>query len=109
MSYAIALNINTLSFAKKLKAAGVNDKQAEAQAEALNDVLNDFQEKRLNELATKGDLLAVKTEIKAEIGNVKAGLRTEIKSKELRLIKWGITLMFAQLAGIAAIIKLFLQ
>jgi hypothetical protein len=101
MGYAIALNINTLSFAKKLKAAGVNDSQAEAQAEALNDVLTDFQEKRLNELATKADL-------KSEIGVVRADVKAEIKNSELRTIKWQVALMFAQLAGVAAIIKLFL-
>ena len=88
MMHAVA--IDTLAFARKLKSSGFNEKQAEAQAETINAVLMDFQDKRLEELATKSDLKA------------------EISKTETKLIKWGVTLMFAQLAGVAAIIKLFL-
>ena len=91
-----AVVINTLSFAKKLRVAGFNDEQAEIQAEAINDVLIDFQDKRLEELATKGDLKAVS-----------ADLRAEISKTESRLIKWGVGLFVVQFAALAALIKLF--
>jgi len=91
-----AVVINTLSFAKKLRVAGFNDEQAEIQAEAINDVLIDFQDKRLEELVTKGDLKAVS-----------ADLRAEINKTESRLIKWGVGLFVVQFAALASLIKLF--
>lgn len=54
---------DTLKFANRLKAAGVPDKQAKAEAEALADAL----EVNLRDLATKSDLLAVRDEIKRDI------------------------------------------
>ena len=46
---------DTLRFSKRLKDAGVPDKQAEAEAEALAEVF----EVNLKELATKDDLVAL--------------------------------------------------
>jgi hypothetical protein len=51
---------DTLKYSKRLKDAGVPDKQAEAEAEALAEVL----EVKLQDLATKEDVLAVKLELK---------------------------------------------
>ena len=98
-----AVVINTLSFAKKLRTAGFNDEQAEIQAEAINDVLIDFQDKRLEELATKGDLKATSADLRTEILEVRA----EISKTESRLIKWGVGLFVVQFAALAALLKLF--
>ncbi len=107
-----AVAINTLTFARKLKSAGFNEQQAELQAEAINEALMDFQDKRLEELATKGDLKTeigmLRAELSAEISELRAELSAEISRSETKLIKWGIALMFAQLAGFAGIINLFL-
>ena len=46
---------DTLTYAKKLKAAGVSDEQTEVQAEALKDIVN-------TELVTKRDLTEAKIE-----------------------------------------------
>ena len=105
MQHATA--INTLVFARKLKSVGFNEQQAEAQAEVINEALIDFQDKRLEELVTKGDLRAEISDLRAEISNVEAKLSAKISQSETKLIKWGITLMFAQLAGVASIVKLF--
>ncbi|MBF0180950.1 MAG: DUF1640 domain-containing protein [Magnetococcales bacterium] len=58
-----AVAFDTLKFVKTLKAAGVDEKQAEAHAEAMWEV----QDSQLKELATKGDLRELKLEIMAEI------------------------------------------
>ena len=50
------MTFDTLAYAKKLKAAGVPDEQAEVQAEALKDIVN-------TELLTKRDLTEAKIEI----------------------------------------------
>jgi len=68
---------DTLAYAKKLKAAGVPDEQAEVQAEALKDIVN-------TELVTKRDL----TEAKIEI------------------IKWVAGMLVAQAAIVATLVKL---
>ena len=71
------MTFDTLAYAKKLKAAGVPDEQAEVQAEALKDIVN-------TELVTKRDL----TEAKIEI------------------IKWVAGMIVAQAAIVATLVKL---
>ncbi|MCD4778468.1 MAG: CCDC90 family protein [Desulfobacterales bacterium] len=71
------MTFDTLAYAKKLKAAGVPDEQAEVQAEALKDIVN-------TELMSKRDL----TEAKIEI------------------IKWVAGMLVAQAAIVATLVKL---
>ena len=71
------MTFDALAYAKKLKAAGVPDEQAEVQAEALKDIVN-------TELVTKRDL----TEAKIEI------------------IKWVAGMLVAQAAIVATLVKL---
>jgi hypothetical protein len=67
------LTFDTLRFANKLKAAGVPDKQAEAEAEALADVMAE----------------AVKT---SDLTN-----KADLHEMELRITKWVIGLALAQI------------
>ncbi|MCD4764678.1 MAG: hypothetical protein K8R28_11730 [Desulfobacterales bacterium] len=71
------MTFDILAYAKKLKAAGVPDEQAEVQAEALKDIVN-------TELMSKRDL----TEAKIEI------------------IKWVAGMLVAQAAIVATLVKL---
>jgi septal ring factor EnvC (AmiA/AmiB activator) len=64
---------DTLKFANTLKAAGVPDKQAEAQAVAFAEVI----QINLKDLVTKDDLAAATKELKQEI----ADLRKETKQE----------------------------
>jgi hypothetical protein len=68
---------DTLKFANALKAAGVPEKQAEAQAAALSETL----QLNLEELPTKDDLDSVKTDLMRKTDDV----RREIKDSEQRL------------------------
>lgn len=73
--------MDTLAYAKHLRAAGFDERQAEALAEGLRDAAR-------NELATKGDIFA---------------LRSEVKEVEMRLVKWmvGLTVpIYALLVGV---------
>ena len=93
------ITFDTLQYARKLKEAGVPDQQAEIQAEALREIIED-------KLATKIDLKQLENELRKEIENVKK----EIKSVEERLsykltIRFGSMLVAAVLV-LAAIIKL---
>ncbi len=84
-----ALTFDTLKFANRLKAAGVPDKQAEAQAEALAEVL----EVNLKELATKEDLKTLGLELRRELAETKADV-----------IKWMVGLALAQISLLVGIL-----
>ena len=87
-----AITFDTLKFANKLKLAGVPDKQAEAEAEALSEVL----EINLKELATKQD-------IRLEVRDLEHRLdaRFERIYGELKLTRWMLGVM---LAGVMSLV-----
>jgi hypothetical protein len=99
---------DTLKFANTLKAAGVPEKQAEAQASAFAEVM----QLNLKELVTKDDLKQegreaeqrLNSRIDAVAADVKA-LRAELKG-EMLLLKW----MFGAVmgVGVAILVRLFL-
>lgn len=117
---------DTLKFANTLKAAGVPDKQAEAQAVAFAEVIQlnlkelvTKDDLALSTKATKDDLAATAKDLKQEISEV----RKEVKDAEQRvsarldtlsaqikgemlLLKW----MFGAVIGIggAVLVRLFL-
>lgn len=96
MGFAVAtITLDTLAFVKQLKSAGFTDSQAEVQAQAINQVLADFQTSRLNELATHADLQSVKAELQAEIARTKSDI-----------IKWVAGMLVAQAAVVATLVKL---
>jgi exoribonuclease R len=74
------LTFDTLKFANRLKAAGVPDKQAEAEAEALAEALGDSI--KASDLANKNDL----------------------HDSEIRIIKWVVAMAIAQIAFIVGLI-----
>ena len=98
MAYAF----DTLSYAKRLRDAGISQGQAEAHAEAAREFV-------MGELVTKADLQAVKADlqaVKADLQAVKADLLAAMDTLSLRLtLRLGVMLA-AGLATLAAIIKL---
>ena len=93
MSNAIAFD--TLAYAKKLKKVGFTEEQAEVQAEALAQIIDE-------RLATKQDIIALKRDINE--------VKRDIKEMELRL-KHDLTLrlgamLVAGIAIVAALVKL---
>jgi hypothetical protein len=68
-----AVTFDTLKFAKTLKAAGVSEPQAEAQANAISEAL----QVNLKDLATKDDLKMLELAMKSEIQQA----TTELKEK----------------------------
>ena len=77
-----ALAFDTLQYAKKLREAGVPEQQAEVQAEALREIIDD-------KLATKADIRQLELEIKrseestkAEIKRLEENTKAEFKRLE---------------------------
>ena len=58
---AQAIVFDTLAYAKKLKAVGFTEEQAEVQAEALSDLIND-------QLSTKQDLKELELRLTVKVG-----------------------------------------
>jgi hypothetical protein len=65
------MTIDTLEYVKKLEAAGMERRQAEAHAEALRGVV-------VPELATRQDLKDLATELRTEMGQLRSDLGAEI-------------------------------
>lgn len=92
-----AITFDTLKYANRLKAAGVPDKQAEAE------VLSEALEVNLNVLATKEDmhreLRDLEQRLESKIDKVTSDLKVD-------LIKWMAGALIAQAAVIATLVKL---
>jgi len=65
------MTVDTLDYAKKLEAAGVERRQAEAHAEALRDAV-------VPQLVSKPDLNEARTDLRNEIAKVRSDLKSEI-------------------------------
>ncbi|OQY45780.1 MAG: hypothetical protein B6240_08340 [Desulfobacteraceae bacterium 4572_87] len=93
------ITFDTLAYSKKLKAAGVPEKQAEVQAEAFAEIIDE-------RLTTKQDIVMLQRDIK----ELEVSLKRDMKELELRLkhdltIRMG-TITAASIAIVAALVKL---
>ncbi|MBF0184020.1 MAG: DUF1640 domain-containing protein [Magnetococcales bacterium] len=91
---SIATSFDAIAYAKRFKAAGFTEQQAEEVVTALREV----RDARLEELSTKGDLHEVELKLEAKI---------EIAKTET--IKWMVGLALAQLAMMAGILMTMLR
>ena len=73
---------DTLKFSNRLKAAGIPAAHAEAEAEALAEVLD----VNLKDLATKADLAAAKSELKVEIAELRKDMEHSLTLLEQRMV-----------------------
>jgi hypothetical protein len=93
------LKIDTLKFAKELTEAGMTQAQAEA-------IVRGVAEADTSDLATKADIAAVKSDLKAEIARLEARIDTAIAELKAEMFRF----LYLQAAGIVgltvALIKL---
>ena len=120
---------DTLKFAERLKAAGVPEAQAKAEAEVISEALaealshrdlvtRDHLDMRIQEVCT--EIQELRTELHKEIQEVRTEiqeLRTEVRTEiqkvraeihqvRAELIRWMAGLMLAQVGAIVALVKL---
>jgi hypothetical protein len=94
---------DTHAFVKRLTAAGMPEAQAEVQAEAIADLVD-------QELATKRDLQEMEIALKRDLKETETALKRDVLELELRLkhdltIRLG-AMIAAAIAIVAAIVKL---
>lgn len=88
-----AITFDTFKYINRLKEAGVSEKQAIAEAEALSEAIGS------TDVVTKKDLQIESANIRAEVAAVKA---------EINLLKWMVGLSLALSVGIISMLsKLF--
>jgi hypothetical protein len=92
------LTFDTLKFAKTLTAAGVPSAQAEAEAEALANALEESG--KMASLATKQDVDV----LQKDIAVVKAELEVKIAETKADLVRWVVGVGVLQTAMIAALL-----
>jgi hypothetical protein len=118
------LTFDKLAYVDRLKAAGMGEREARPLAEGLDQALRE-------EVATKTDLAAVKTElaadlaavktelaadiaaVKADVGGVKADLvavkrelQVDLQATKHDMLRWMVGMVFAQVGLTVALIRL---
>lgn len=83
-----AITFDTLGYFEKLKEAGFTELQAKVQVEAMQGVVQNYDEASRKELATKGDIQEV---------------RNELADTKHEILKWMMATMVAQTALIVAV------
>ncbi|HOF04808.1 MAG TPA: hypothetical protein PLH54_04235 [Syntrophales bacterium] len=96
---AASITFDTLAFVKKMRAAGFTETQAEAQAEALREIIEE-------RLTTKQDLKDLEMSLTLKIEGLRGDLIAEMANIKAETIKWVAGLLVAQAAVIAALVKL---
>lgn len=98
-----SITFDTLKFARRLKEAGVPERHAEAEADALAEIFN----ANLGELATKRDLNELGAATKRDLNELETANKRDLKelelkiNGELKLVKWMLGLL---LAGVLSLV-----
>ncbi|MBF0418854.1 MAG: DUF1640 domain-containing protein [Magnetococcales bacterium] len=90
------ITFDTHKYIKTFKSAGFEERQAEALADAQTGFVQQVEETRLKELATKGDLRQLELKLEDKIAESKA-----------ETIKWMFGVATGQAMFIIAILKMF--
>ena len=103
----MAVVLDTLEIAKRLKGAGFD----ESQAEAVTGVFRDLQASDRADLATKGDLERLEERLEAkfvgEFARLDAKIDTRIAELKADMIRWVFGIVFAQGALILGVLRFF--
>jgi len=92
---AHAIAFDTLAYSKKLKEVGVPEAQAEVQAEALRDIIDD-------KLATKRDIALLQRDIEL----LRKDVRKDMHEMEMRLKMWFGTMLAGVVVFLAGLMTL---
>src|SRR5215468_12314712 len=92
------LTFDKLAYVDRLTAVGMDDQQARALAEGLDQALRE-------EVATKADLAALRNEFRADFNAVRHDLRTDMQVIKHDLLRWMVGMAFAQVGFTVALVR----
>ena len=84
----------------KLKAVGVDEQQAEVQAEALADIIDD-------QLATKQDLKETELALIKEMKELEFELKREMATNKLDVVRWVVGSSMALMSAMFVMLRFF--
>ena len=90
---------DTLSYARRLKAAGVAEAQAEAHAEAVRDAITQG-------VATKADLDSLEARIEKRFATLETQIEKRFANLEVRLVRFVFAVAAGQTALVVGLLKL---
>ena len=106
------LTFDKLAYVDRLKAAGVGEREARALAEGLDQALREEVATKSDIAAVKTDLAAVKAELKADIAALRtelkggiAAVRTELAAVKHDMLRWMVGMAFAQVGDTVALLR----
>ena len=100
------ITFDTLAYARKLKSAGFTEEQAEIQAEALVEIVDERLATKQDILELKRDIKELETTLKRDMKELETTFKRDIKELEMRLtIRLG-TMMAISIAVVATLVKL---
>mgnify|MGYP000105572246 CR=1 FL=1 len=116
-----AIAFDTLAYAKRLKKAGFTDEQAEVQAEAMAELIDERlatkEDVKNSELALRRDVKEMETSIQRDMKEMETSIQRDMKEMETRIqrdmkelemrliIRLG-AMMAASIAIVAVLVKL---
>ena len=80
-----AIAFDTLAFVNKLKSAGVPEKQAEVQAAAIAEIVNEQMATKLDIMELKRDIKELETGLKRDNKELETKMATKLDIKELEM------------------------
>jgi TPR repeat protein len=93
------ITFDTLAYFEKFVSAGMPEAQARVQVEAMQDMVQQYDQGLRQELATKWDTQELRVELKKEI----QGVRDELHNVKFDLMKWMLGIAIGQAALIIAL------
>ena len=99
------LTFDKLAYVDRLKAAGMGEREARALADGLDQALREEVATKTDVAAVRTELVAVKHELQAELQTVKHELRAELQTMKHDMLRWMVGMAFAQVGLTVAIIR----
>lgn len=90
------MTFDKLAYIDRLKAVGFTEPQARGMADGLDQALRE-------EVATKSDIAALRTELKGDLNGLRGELLAAMKADKLDFLKWVLVLIAGQTALFTAL------
>ena len=90
------MTFDRLAYIDRLKAVGFTEPQARGMADGLDQALRE-------EVASKSDIAALKTELKGDLNGLRGELLAAMKADKLDFLKWVLVVIAGQTALFAAL------
>ena len=100
------LTFDTYAYVKKLRSVGVSEEQAEVQAEALAQLIDERLASKKDITDLKRDLMEMHASLQRDMKQLEMQLEVRLAESKSEIIKWVVGISAAQAALIVTLLKL---